>query len=128
MKINAEEIKSVINLPGEKRYKYFIKKIADQNQVWGLWNEGWAMGVTDDGTRTIPVWPAKEYARLCQVGDWSNFHPKPIPLQELIHEMLPDAAKGGIRVSIFDTPNESSVLVSDEELVADLEAELSKIE
>jgi hypothetical protein len=42
--------------------------------------------------------------------------------------MLPDIAKDGIRVSIFDTPNESSVLVSNEEFVADLEAELSKIE
>lgn len=128
MKINPKEIESVIRLPGDKRYAYFIKKVADQNQVWGLWNEGWAMGMTDDGTRTSPIWPAKEYAELCRIGDWRDFEPKPIPLQEFILEMLPDLAKEGIRVSIFDTPTEGSVLVSDEDLINGLEAELSKIE
>jgi len=128
MKVSAQEIKAVINLPGEKRYTYFIKRAADQDQVWGLWNEGWAMGITDDGTRTIPVWPAEEYAELCRVGDWSSFRPKPIPLEEFMHSMLPDIAKDGFRVSIFDAPNESAVLVSDEEFIRDLESELSKYE
>jgi len=128
MKINSKEIESVIGLSGDRRYAYFIKKAADQNQVWGLWNEGWAMGMTDEGTRTIPVWPAKEYAELCRIGDWRDFQPKPIPLQEFMHEMLPDFAKQGVRVSIFDIPDEGSVLVSDEEFTGDLESELSKIE
>ena len=128
MRINAREIESVVKLPGQKRYAYFIKKAADQNQVWGLWNEGWAMGATDTGTPTIPVWPAEEYARLCQVGDWRDFLPRPIPLQEFMHEMLPDTVRDGIRISIFDTPNESSVLISDDELLENLESELSKIE
>ncbi len=128
MRINAKEVESVVKLPGKRRYDYFIKKVADQNQIWGLWNGGWAMGLTDTGTRTVPVWPAKEYAELCQIGDWRDFQPKAIPLQEFMHEMLPNLVREGIRVSIFDTPSESSVLVSDNELLESLESELSKIE
>jgi Protein of unknown function (DUF2750) len=128
MKITAKEVEAVIKLPGEKRYAYFIKRAADQNQVWGLWNEGWAMGRTDDGIRTIPIWPAREYAELCRTGHWNEFQSKATTLRELMRQMLPDLASEGIRVSIFHTPNEASVLVSDEDLISSLEVELSKIE
>jgi len=128
MKITAKEMDSVVKLPGQKRYSYFVKRAADQKQVWGLWNNGWAMGITDEGTATIPIWPAKEYADLCKEGDWSGFQPKSIPLREFMHEMVPGLARDGVRVSIFDTPSGDSVFVSDEDLINGLEAELSKIE
>jgi hypothetical protein len=128
MKITAREMESVVRLPGKERYSYFVKRAADQNQVWGLWNDGWAMGVTDEGTPTIPIWPAKEYADLCNEGDWNGFQPKAIPLRQFMQEMLPDLAGDGVRVSIFDTPSGDSVSVSDEDLISGLEAELSKIE
>jgi hypothetical protein len=128
MRITRKEVEAVIKLPGEKRYSYFVKKIADQNQVWGLWNEGWAMGITDEGTPTIPLWPAKEYAELCRYGDWVCFQPTPIPLHEFMDEMLPDLTNDGVQVSIFDTPSKDAVFVSNEDLISSLKIELSKIE
>jgi hypothetical protein len=41
---------------------------------------------------------------------------------------LPGLVRDGVRVSIFDTPLESSVLINDDELLDDLREELSKIE
>ena len=128
MRITAKETEAVIKLPGETRYAYFIKRVADQNQVWGLWNEGWAMGRTDEGTPTIPIWTAREYAELCKLGDWSEFQPQSIPLREFMQEMLPNLVRDGVRISIFDTPAEHAVFVSDEDLLSSLEIELSKIE
>ena len=123
-----KEVEAVLRLPGEKRYQYFIKRAADANKVWGLWNDGWAMGVTDDGQSTIPVWPAAEYAEACKQGDWEVYKPKPIDLHEFMNEFVPQAAQDGVRISIFDTPSEASVLVNNDELLEDLKEELSKIE
>jgi hypothetical protein len=43
-------------------------------------------------------------------------------------EFLPRLVRDGIRVSIFDIPSEASVLIDDDELLADLKHELAKIE
>jgi hypothetical protein len=86
------------------------------------------MGVTNDGRKTIPVWPAAEYADACRQGDWKIYEPKSIDLHEFMDEFLPSLVRDGIRVSIFDTPSEASVLVDDDELLDDLKYELSKIE
>jgi hypothetical protein len=128
MRPNSKEVQAVLQLSGEKRYEYFIKRAADASKVWGLWNDGWAMGVTDEGKSTIPVWPAAEYAEACRQGDWSDYKPKSIDLHDFIDDFLPQLARDGVSVSIFDTPSEASVLVNDDELRQDLKEELSKIE
>ena len=128
MKLSQKEIEAVLRLPGEKRYEYFIKRVSDSNRLWGLWNDGWAMGVTNDGRKTIPVWPAAEYAELCRKDDWQAYTPKSIDLHEFMNHFLPGLVRDGVRVSIFDTPLEDSVLIDDDELLGDLKEELSKIE
>src|SRR6476620_996198 len=102
MKPNRNEIEAVLRLPGEKRYEYFIKRVADANKLWGLWDDGWAMGVTDKGQRTIPVWPAAEYAEACRQGDWVIYTPRAIDLHEFMDDFLPRLVRDGVRVSIFD--------------------------
>jgi hypothetical protein len=128
MKVTQKEIEAVLKLPGEKRYQYFIKRVADANKLWGLWNDGWAMGITNDGQKTIPFWPAAEYAELCRKDDWQMYTSKSLDLHEFMDRFLPGLVRDGVRVSIFDTPLESSVLINDDELLDDLREELSKIE
>src|SRR5262245_58938374 len=113
MIITKKEIEAVLQLPGDKRYRQFIKRVADANMLWSLWNDGWALGVTDKGQKTIPLWPAFEYAELCRLGDWKDDTPKPIDLHEFMESFLPDLIRKGIRVSIFDTPSEDTVLIDD---------------
>lgn len=128
MKVSQKEIEAVLRLPGEKRYQYFVKRVADTNKLWGLWSNGWAMAVTDQGQKTIPVWPAAEYAESCRIGDWKIYAPKAIDLPEFMNSFFPQLIRDGVRISIFDTPSEDSVLVDDDKLLDDLKNELSKIE
>lgn len=128
MKVTRKEIESVSRLAGEKRYEYFIKKAADQNQVWGLWNDGWATGFADGNFRTLPIWPTFEYAAQCRLGNWAGFEPRSIHLVEFIANFLPNMRSADMKISIFDVPDGSAVVVSEEDLVRDLRLELSKIE
>lgn len=70
MQVNPKQMEAVLALPGIKRFEHFIKVIADWQEVWGLYQDGWALAAADDGTTVFPLWPAKEYAQVCAENEW----------------------------------------------------------
>ncbi|TDL92418.1 DUF2750 domain-containing protein [Vibrio vulnificus] len=123
--MNHKEVEVVKNLPAPRRYEYFIKKVADFEEVWGLFNDGWAISKDDDGNSLMPFWPKKEFANLCAVGDWENYQAEKIELDEFIQEWLPGLKEDDINPSIFWNNVDSAVLEIDI-LILDLEEELKK--
>ena len=72
-----EEIVAVLQLDGPARYEYWIKKVADQQEIWSLWQQGgWALAGDDAGRILAPVWPHAKYASLCATGLWKGYVPK----------------------------------------------------
>lgn len=126
MKVNPKQLESVISLPSSKRYEHFVKTIADWQEVWGLYQDGWALATTDDGGAVFPLWPAKEYAELCAEGEWRGYMPRPIGLDEFIDVLLPKMKSDGVLPGVFMTPSSKGVTPSVGELMAALEAELLK--
>jgi hypothetical protein len=55
--LTSKEFEAVIKLPANIRYEYLIKKVADSEEVWGLYDDGWAMSSDDKGRLLIPFWP-----------------------------------------------------------------------
>jgi hypothetical protein len=128
MKTNEKKIAAVLALPGPKRYSHFIKVAADQRKVWGLFRDGWALAVTDDGKRAFPLWPAEEYARQCAVQEWRDYTPREIDLDTLFEVLIPKLRDSGDIVAVFPTPCQRGVIPEVEVLVADLRHELGRIE
>lgn len=81
MEIPRQQIEAVNALPGGKRYEHFIKRIVDQEEVWSLYDGGWAVSSMTSGSRSLPLWPAREYAELCKTQGWSNYQPRSIDLR-----------------------------------------------
>ena len=79
----------VLSLPAGKRYEHFIKVIADWQEVWGLYQDGWALAAADDGTTVFPLWLAKEYAQVCAEKEWADYEPRSISLNDLMEMLLP---------------------------------------
>src|SRR5688572_2502535 len=98
-KLRPREMEAVLALDAPTRYEHFVKQVADRNEAWGLWSNGWAMGMDDEGTPTFPLWPAKEYAELCAKGNWKGFEAAEIPLNDLIDELLPKLQDDGVKPS-----------------------------
>ncbi len=128
MKISDRQIMAVTALPGPKRYAHFIKVAADQNRVWGLFDEGWALAGTDDEAPIFPLWPAREYAQLCCTGPWSKCEPTSIALEELFAEMLPSLRERKTSLGIFYTTADKGVVPSLDQFESDLREELRRIE
>jgi hypothetical protein len=121
--MNSKELEAVIKIPANKRYEYFIKKVVSWEEVWGLYDDGWAMTEDDDGNRMIPFWPRKEFAELCTVDGWEDYSPESIDLYEFIDKWLPSMKEDGIKPSIFWNNVDSAVLDIDV-IVRDLNTEL----
>jgi hypothetical protein len=124
MKINPKQLEAVLALPGAERYNHFIKVVADWQEVWGLYSDGWALASTDNGQQVFPMWPAKEYAEACAKNEWQGYEPKVFSLDDLMGELLPKLKKDGVLPGIFFTPVSKGVTPTVDQFINDLNIEL----
>jgi len=124
MKVNPKQMEAVLALSGIKRFEHFIKVIADWQEVWGLYQDGWALAVADDGTTVFPLWPAKEYAQVCAANEWTGYEPRSISLSDFTEVLLPKLKLDGVLPGVFFTPTSKGVTPSVDDLKSALEAEL----
>jgi hypothetical protein len=126
MNLNPKQIEAVLALPGEKRFEHFIKVIADRQQVWGLFQDGWALAAADDGSPVFPLWPAMQYAQACALNEWCGYTPRAMTLQEFTEVLLPKLKSDGLLPGVFFTPMGKGVSPTVDELRSALEAELRR--
>lgn len=124
MKVSPKQMDAVLALPGIKRFEHFTKIIADWQEVWGLYQDGWALAAADDGTTVFPLWPAKEYAQVCAANEWNGYEPRSISLSDFTEVLLPKLKLDGVLPGVFFTPTSKGVTPSVDELKSALEAEL----
>jgi hypothetical protein len=125
---NDREITSVLNLEGAERYSYFVKRVADQQELWSLWGDGWVLTSDDSGRELIPVWPHSKYAALCAKGKWEGNVPKIIELEAWMERWVEGAKRDRRLVAVFPTPENRGIAVEPDRLAFDLELELANYE
>jgi hypothetical protein len=114
--LHPKEMEAVLALSGQERYGYFIERIAEREEAWGLQNEdGWVLIGFADG-EAFCLWPHADYAKACTVGDWSDCAPESISLEELIGELLPALLRDSLRLAVFPTPEGEAVVVDPRDL------------
>ena len=126
MTASAKQIEAVLKLPPQKRYSHFIKKVVGWRKMWGLYDGGWAMSETKDGSPVFPLWPEREYAERCIDGDWAKYEPRAIDLDDALDNMLPMLRQRGIEPGVFFSPDRGSIDVHIDQLERDLRSELLK--
>lgn len=127
--LNDKEFESVILLEAPKRYSYWIKKVADHQQVWSLWKDGgWALAGDDQGCELTPVWPHEKFAAVCANGDWASYMPQMIEASVWLERWIPGIQRDNRLIAVFPTPADRGIVVTPERLRDDLKAELSLYE
>lgn len=128
MKLNQKQIENVINLDAPKRYEYFIKKVADWEEAWGLYKDGWALAGTNEGERVFLLWPAKEYAELCANADWQGYEATSIPVQDVIDDLVPKLKQDNLVIGVFYTPDNKGITPDWDKFLDDLNNECAQYE
>lgn len=125
-KTSVNEMEAVLHLDGPARLQHFVKRVVDSEVAWGLWNEGWALMRDDAGAEVFPLWPAREYAEAARVGEWAEYEPERIDLDDLLDELLPGLAAKSMLPGVFPTPGGKGVTPTIEELASSLRKEMEK--
>ena len=128
IEMHEKKIKNLLKKSGKDRFRYFVRKVADFELVWGLFADGWAVTSTADGQNAIPFWPEKELADICAEGVWSDYNSQQIELERFISKWLLGMEKDDVLAAIFPTPKDKGVIVQPKLLLFSLEEELEQYE
>jgi Protein of unknown function (DUF2750) len=109
-------------LPAEDRAIQFFQLVADWEEAWGLKDaQGW---VVDKERDALPLWPHAALAEICAGKRWPDAVPEPVPLDDLLIDLLPLLAADGLRVAVFPAPGDTGLLLTPVEAADRLEREL----
>jgi len=126
---SEKEIEAVLSLGAPERYEHCIKKIADQETVWSLWQDGgWALAGDEAGNQLVPIWPHQKYASLCALAEWAGYEPRQISLDAFLDRWIPGMERDNRLVAVFPTPKDKGVRAEPRRLESDLREELSRYE
>jgi Protein of unknown function (DUF2750) len=125
--MSKDDIEKLFKKPGEKRYDYFIKKVAETEEVFGLMDdEGWALLGDDDDEDILPVFPAAEFAEAFRTAaDYEEYRVEAIDVTEFV-EWLGDMDEDNLLVAVFPNPEFNGAVVEPEHLKKDLLKEFEK--
>ena len=121
---NTPQQVNILDMDAKARYSYFIKKIVSERQVWGLYQDGWAVSGTIDGKMALPLWPEAKYARLCKSNMWAKHDVTAMSLKIFIEELIPLLIEQKASASVFLTPDWKSILITPERLLEDIKSYL----
>ena len=124
--MHDKEYDSVLSLPGERRYAYFIKRLAGEELLWSLAGEaGWVLAGDNEGREVVPVWPHARFAAACATGEWADTEPRSIELTNWLEKWIPGMLRDRRFVAVFPTPSDKGVVITPTRLREDLAEELS---
>jgi hypothetical protein len=116
------EVQQILALPAGDRAVTFFQLAADWEEVWGLKDEqGWVVAKDTDA---LPLWPHDAFAEACAQGAWDGAVPEPLPVDDLLDELLPLLEEDGLQVAVFPTPEDPGTLMPPGEVGERLEREL----
>ena len=128
-KVNDKELAAVIALPSAKRYEYFVKSVADYEELWTLRKDnGFVLVAADDERELVPVWPHRRFAEICANENWEDAEATSISLERWLTAWTPGLTKDNRGVAVFPIPSGSGLPVPPSRLHADLTSECSKYE
>ena len=127
--INDQQFAAVTALSADERYSYFIRRVADFEELWTLRREeGFVLYGDDNGHELVPVWPHRRFAEACADSAWDETAAFKIDLDRWLAAWTPGLEVDGRLVTVFPLPNYKGIVVSSEKLAADLTAECEQYE
>lgn len=107
MTIEATELETVLALPIEDRYEFFLDQVIETGRVWGLVGESWAVFRDDEqGYQLFPVWSDEDFATANAVGEWAGYKPQEFNVKQFNEELVPQLKQANMHLAIFKSPQD----------------------
>ncbi len=128
-RLEANEANQLLALSSPERYKHFLEKVADWEQLWGARDkQGWLVQATSDGQHYVSLWPHPEFAKDATKRFFPGNYEEEIDFEFLLEQWLPMLKEQNIKVAIFPNREWHSVLLDAEKFEQDLRKEMKKFQ
>lgn len=105
--LDPQTLKNIDNYDGEQRYKYFLKTVTQNKQIWILNDDDGCVMLTTAEDDCVPVWPNEAFARAWATGDWEGCQAKCISLDKWLNDWTPGLLDDDLSVVVFPNQQDS---------------------
>lgn len=116
-----DEYAAVPTMTDEELLEYFLYRILETDEVWGLKDGPQWITREIDGQETLPVWPFKRFAAEAAVGEWQKYMPGADSLEFFSYRTLNKRALQGVMIEVMPRSSGVGCLVSPQRLLTILE-------
>jgi hypothetical protein len=110
-KLDDKQFKAICKKSDDERYDYFMRKVADWEEIWSLSSaEGWVELSDEEGQVCLPIWPHPDFAAKWATGDWSDCKPKAIKLEVWLERWTPGLESDDTALLIFPVGEEEGIV------------------
>jgi Protein of unknown function (DUF2750). len=98
---HPDEIAAIPNMSDEELLEYFLYRIFETDEVWGLKSGSQWLTRQWHDLETLLVWPYKRYADDAANHDWTNAKPIAESIETFTYRILNNAHKTGQVIEIM---------------------------
>lgn len=124
--IDSEKFNQIEHFDAEKRLKYLLKEVVENQTIWILTDEHGCVMLNTEDEDCAPVWPNKEFAQAWATGEWKSFEAKAIPLDRWHSLWSPGLAEDGIAIVVFPNQDEEGIVLYPDEFDYELKQQAKK--
>lgn len=125
MKLHPKEKENILKLKPFDRYKYFMRKVADFEELWTVVDGYGDIGLSEIENETlISMWPKEPFIESCLSGKWENHSPFKLTLDDLEESVIPLISENNYLINVFPKDNKTGFVVNLNEFIRDLNEEL----
>lgn len=108
---SPDEQTLLADLSPQQRFDYAIPRICECEEVWGLGDDnGWLIRDVDDKA-VISIWPYRQMAVECALGDLSDCEPICVSLEHFLHTLLKQCQANDIIVEVCPAPGKAGYTI-----------------
>ncbi|PSB83314.1 DUF2750 domain-containing protein [Photobacterium damselae subsp. damselae] len=126
MPLDDAKIAEIQAFDAEKRYKYLVKEVVANREIWILIDEHGCVMLNTEDEDCVPVWPNKEFAEAWATGDWAECKAESISLNKWHSRWTHGLEDDELAVVIFPNQDEDGLVVFPDELDFELKQQVKK--
>ncbi|HIF9068536.1 TPA: DUF2750 domain-containing protein [Photobacterium damselae] len=124
--LDDAKIAEIQAFDAEKRYKYLVKEVVTNREIWILVDEHGCVMLNTEDEDCVPVWPNKEFAEAWATGDWAECKAESISLNKWHSRWTHGLEDDELAVVIFPNQDEDGLVVFPDELDFELKQQAKK--
>ncbi|TLS69864.1 DUF2750 domain-containing protein [Photobacterium damselae] len=124
--LDDAKIAEIQAFDAEKRYKYLVKEVVANREIWILVDEHGCVMLNTEDEDCVPVWPNKEFAEAWATGDWAECKAESISLNKWHSRWTHGLEDDELAVVIFPNQDEDGLVIFPDELDFELKQQAKK--